>query len=152
MRKSRLDQPHIKERVIKRLAIGEKQIEIAKDVGLHYSQISRFSNREDIKPFIEQEQMKLLEVVPDAVENVKGLVKEMKKIPKKDIKRFELSYKASLDVLKAAGLMPTPVQSQVITNIYNQQNNAFITPVVKAILDRYLQDAENIEEKTENDS
>ncbi len=74
MRKSKLEIPHIKEQVIKRLAVGENKKSIAKDVGLHRSQISRFANREDIKSFIEQEQMKLVEFVPDAVENVKELV------------------------------------------------------------------------------
>jgi predicted transcriptional regulator len=152
MRKSKLDQPHIKEQVVKELATGRSQAQIAKEVGISASQVCRFANRENIKPFIEKEQMRLLEVVPDAVENVKELVKEMKDIPKSDTKRRELSYKASTDVLKAVGLMPTPIQSQVITNIYNQQNNVFISPVVQALLDKYLQDLEDIKKNTKNDA
>ena len=74
MKKSKLDSPHIKAEVIKRIAVGESQSRIAGDVGLHRSQVSRFARREDIKPFIEQEQLKLLEAVPDAVENLTGLV------------------------------------------------------------------------------
>ena len=135
MRKSKLDQPHIRQRVVKGLAVGERPKEIAKDVGLHHSQIYRFAKREDIKPFIEKEQMKLVEAVPDAVENVKELVREMKKIPKKDVKRRELSYKASLDTLKAVGIMSSPVQSQVITNIY-QQTSFTISPVIRALLEK----------------
>jgi len=46
------------------------------------------------------------------------LVREMKDIPKKNIKSRELSYKASKDVLKSVGLLPTPVQSQVFVNLY----------------------------------
>ncbi len=90
MRKSKLDVPHIKKQVIKRLATGEPQASIAKSVGLCQPQISRFANRGDIKPFIEQEQIRLAEAVPDAVDNVKELVKEMRDIPKKDIRRREL--------------------------------------------------------------
>jgi len=138
VRRSKLDTPHIKQEVVKRLAVGERPKIIAKDVGLHYSQIYRFAKREDIKPFIEQEQMKLLEVIPNAVENVKELVKEMKKIPKKDVKRRELSYKASLDTLKSVGIMPSPVQSQVITNLY-QQNNLILSPVVRAFIEEHLE-------------
>jgi hypothetical protein len=40
----------------------------------------------------------------------------MKDIPKDDIKRLQLAYKASKDVLKAVGLFPTP---QYAHNIYN---------------------------------
>ena len=137
MKKSKLDNPHIKQEVVKRVAVGESQRSIAQDVGINPSQISRFTRREDIRPFIEREQMKLAEVVPDAVENVKELVKEMKKIPKKDVKRRELSYKASRDTLKAVGIMPTPVQSQVITNIY-QKTNIFQDPLVQEILRNYM--------------
>jgi hypothetical protein len=60
----------------------------------------------------------------------------MKKIPKKDVRRLELSYKASLDTLKSVGIMPSPVQSQVISNIY-QQNNLAIPPAVMEILRKH---------------
>ena len=46
--------------------------------GLDQSQIYRFARREDIRAFIEQEQLKLIEAIPDAVENVKGLVREIR--------------------------------------------------------------------------
>ena len=98
MKKSKLDTPHIKAEVVKRLAVGENKAAIAQDYGLHRSSVCRFAKREDVKPFIEQEQLKLLEVVPDAVENVKELVREMKKLPKGDTKNRELSYRASLVV------------------------------------------------------
>ena len=136
MRKSKLDPPHIKKEVIKRLAVGESQSSIAKSVGLDQSQVSRFTRREDIRAFIEQEQKRLLEVVPDAVGNVMSLVKEMKDIPAKDTKRRELSYKASTDVLKSVGLLPTPLQSQTLVNIYSSQN-VFMSPVMEEALKKY---------------
>jgi len=136
MRKSKLDHPPIKQEVVKRLAVGERPKSIAKDVGLSQSQVYRFESREDIKALIEQEQRNLVEVVPDAVKNVKDLVKEMKDIPKKDIKRRELPYKASQDTLKAVGIMPSQVQSQFFMNIY-QQNNFAISPLLQALLDEH---------------
>jgi hypothetical protein len=136
-KKSKLEEPRIKQRVIQGLALCETQKSIAKDVGISPSQISRFSSKGEIKPFIEQEQMRLVEAVPDAVENVKELVSEMKSIPKKDIKRRELSYKASVDTLKAVGIMSTPVQSQVIANIYND-NKVILSPVIKKLIDEHL--------------
>jgi len=71
-------------------------------------------------------------IVP--LSDLKELVREMKGIPKKDTKRRELSYKASLDTLKAVGIMPSPVQSQFITNIY-QQNGVTLSPVLQALLE-----------------
>jgi len=129
VKKSKLDSPPIKKEVIQRLAVGESQERIARDVGLHQSQISRFVGREDVKPFIEQEQMRLLEAVPEAVQNVKELVREMKKIPKKEIKRRELAYKASLDTLKAGGIMPSPFPSIVI-----QDNRTYNNPLLQQVL------------------
>ena len=63
------------------------------------------------------ESLNLLKALPDAVKNIKALVSEMKGIPKEQTKRRELAYKGSQDVLKAAGIIPSPIQSQVIQNI-----------------------------------
>ena len=133
MRKSHLDTPHVKSEIVKRLAVGESQNSIAKQVGLDQSSVCRFANREDIRELIEHEQGRLLEVVPDAVQNIKDLVLDMKNIPKDDIKQRELAYKASKDVLKTVGILPTPVQSQTLVNLY-QDNKAVFSPKVMQFL------------------
>jgi len=107
---------HVKDKVVKMLAVGEPQTSIAGRVGVDQSTISRFANEEEAMKAIEGEKLKLAEVVPDAVQNVKTLVGEMKDIPKNDIQRRELSYKATKDVLKATNVYPTP---QYAHNIYN---------------------------------
>jgi hypothetical protein len=137
MKKSKLDIPHIRSEVVRRLAVGQTQASIARDFGLHRSNVSRFAKRGDIRPYIEQEQLKLLDAVPDAVENVKGLVREMKDLPKGDTKRRELSYRASLDTLKAVGIMPSPIQSQVITTIFDQRTQ-LISPVIHELLKQIM--------------
>ena len=76
--------------------------------------------------------MKLLEAVLDAVENVKELLREMKDVPKGDAKSRELSYRASIDTLKTVGIMPSPIQSQVITNIFDHRVQ-IIRPVVQEL-------------------
>lgn len=138
MKKSKLDSPPVKAEVVKRLAAGESQSSIAEGVGLHRSQLCRFANRQDIKEFIEQEQLRLLEVVPDAVENQMELVREMKNIPPKETKRRELAYKASQDVLKAVGIMPTPLQSPVITNIFQNPLDVINGPYAREVIEKYL--------------
>ncbi|HLG29834.1 MAG TPA: hypothetical protein VI387_06440, partial [Candidatus Brocadiales bacterium] len=132
----------IKGQVVKQLAVGESQNSIAGEIGLCQSQVSRFAKKEDIRSLIEQEQRRLIEVVPDAVENVKELVREMKNISKDDIKARELSYKASKDVLKSVGLLPTPIQSQTFINLY-QDNKQIISPVMEEILERIAKEIED---------
>jgi hypothetical protein len=133
MKRSKLDLPHIKKDVIRRLAVGESQGSIAKGVGLSQSQISRFANREDIKPLIENEQMRLIEKVPDAVDYVKSLIPRKGQRGSLDIKEKELAYKASHDVLKAVGIMPSPMQSRVFANIYNER--PLISPLILTLLE-----------------
>ena len=74
----------------------------------------------------------------------------MKTIPKKDTKRRELSYRATMDTLEAVGIMPSPVQSQFITNIY-QQNNVTLSPLLQALLSAHEKTLEWKDEEEEND-
>jgi len=150
MKKSKLDTPHIKAQVVRQLASGESQNSISKEVGLNQSSVCRFANREDIIRLIEQEQARLLGVVPDAVQNMKDLVTEMPNIPKKDVKRRELSYKASKDVLKSVGLLPTPVQSQVFISLY-QGNTQILSPVIMQILNQLTAKDESLDESIDAD-
>ncbi len=130
---SKLDKLLVKKEVVHKLAIGEPQTSIAKQVGVNQSTISRFANKDEAQILIEEEQLKLVEVLPDAVQNVKDLVKEMPGIPKDDIKRRELSYKASKDVLKATNVFPSP---QYAHNIYNDNSQqTVISPSYQAFLD-----------------
>ena len=117
---------HVKDKVVKMLAV-EPQTSIAEKTGVDQSTVSRFANKSEIRKLIEVEKEKLVKVLPDAVQNVSSLVKEMPSIPKDDIKRRELSYKASKDVLKATNVFPSP---QFAHNIFNdnRQQNTIISP------------------------
>ncbi len=104
---SKLDKLPVKQEVIHKLAVGEPQTSIAEQVGVDQSTISRFANEEKVRQLIEIERGKLVEALPNAVQNVKDLVEEMNDIPKDDVKRRELSYKATKDVLKATNVFPS---------------------------------------------
>ncbi len=119
------------------MATGESQGSIARDLGMCHTTISRFSRKEDVQKLIEEETHNLLEVVPDAVENIKALVREMKSIPKTDHKRRELSYKASQKVLESAGIMNTPSASQTVVNIVNRQEN-LIPPIITELARKHF--------------
>ncbi len=113
---------HVKDKVVKMLAVGEPQASIAGQVGVDQSTVSRFANQDEAIKAIEEEKLKLAEVIPNAVQNVKDLVEEMKDIPKDDTKRRELSYKATKDVLKSANVFPSPQYAHNIINDNRQQN------------------------------
>jgi len=137
MRKSKLDALPVKKEKAKRLATGESQSSIAKDMDVNHSTISRFSRKEDVQKLIEEETLKLLEVIPDAIVNMKTLVKDMNRTPKKDHKNRELSFKASLKVLESAGIMNSPTQSQVVVNVLRTEKQ-ILTPFVSDLIDRHL--------------
>ncbi len=131
----KLDSLHIKDNVVKKLAVGETQTSIAEKIGVNQSTVSRFANKDEARILIEEEQLKLAEVTPDAVQNVKDLVKEMPTIPKDDIKRRELSYKASKDVLKATNIFPSPQYAHSIYNYQDQRTQQVFTDDFQEFLD-----------------
>jgi predicted XRE-type DNA-binding protein len=129
---NKLESEGVKKQIAKAIAGGQSQGEIAKDLGVSQPTISHLVNKGDVKALIEAETLKLLDAVPQAVENLKALVNEMPDIPKKETKRRELAYKASTEVLKTAGLLPTPIQSQTLINIYAE--NLFASPLIETFL------------------
>jgi hypothetical protein len=141
MRKSKLDTPHIKEKVVKQLASGKSQYSISKEIGLNRSQVSRWSRREDIKELLEEEQKRLLSATPDAVGNFIDLVGE--DIPKENLKARELQLKASEVILKCGGIIPT-VHLQTL-NIF-QDNRQLISPNIMAILNSKFDEITGIDE------
>ena len=125
---------HVKDKVVKMIATGQPQISIAGQVGVNQSTISRFANKDDAQALIEKERLRLAEVLPDAVANVKSLVESMKNVPEDDVKKLGLCYKASTDVLKATNVFPSP---QYAHNIYNDNsvNNQIISTAFQAFID-----------------
>ena len=141
-----LNNPQTRVEIIQRLACGQSQNSISKRVGVSQQQICRIANKEDIKRCIEQEKARLIEIVPDAVQNVKDLVTGMKDIPDHETKRKELAYKATRDVLKAVGLYPSPFVMNV--NNDNRQQTAVINPDVFQIIGRFLEESNKDTEET----
>ncbi len=143
MKASRLDTPIIREKVVRDLALGRNKAEIAREVGLSRSQVSRYSQREDVREELESLFIRLVEVAPDAVSNIKTLVKGMKTLPRRDTKARELAYKASLKVLEGIGILPSQSPTVLVQNIVNSQTNIVDARTLQ-VLSSYLND-ENTE-------
>ena len=114
-------------------------------MGLNQSQISRWSRKEDVRELLEKEQKRLLQATPDAVKVYLDIIRE--EIPKEDIKRRELQLKASKEVLKSGGILPSPTNSQTYINI--QDNNVMLSPNLEALLNQIASqnDCENVFEQ-----
>ena len=80
--------------------------------------------------------MRLLEVLPDAVQNIKDLVRGMRKLPPKDFKALEIAYRATIKTLEIAGVANTQTQNQIMVNIFN--NQMLVSPFVMTILEGHL--------------
>ncbi len=142
MKKSKLERPGVKKRVVKELATGKSQHAIAKENAISQASVSRFMNKAEIKEMVEQEAMRLIEAVPDAVSNMQGLVKEFSTLPKKDHKNRELSYRATVKALKAVGILPNA--SPTIFNIV-QQNSIQIDAHVQALAAGFAQEPDIVD-------
>jgi len=133
MGKRKLKDLKTEKKVITALALGKPQKEIAKEVGVSQQAISAFKNRDDIKPLLEKQIFRLVELAPDAMDNVQEVVKDkIKKIPKNDIKRREFVTQTSIEVLKGVAVLPSNIQNQTIINL--SQNNCILTPRVLELL------------------
>lgn len=140
-----LDSPEVKASVATALVAGVHQRVIAESLGVSQSTISRLKDRGELKPYIEQAQMGLLESLPDAIGNIKHAISSYKnpgetvKVRDKDgnekVKTVvdeqlrDHGFRASLKMAESVGILPTNLQSQVIINILNQ-TETIIHPVV----------------------
>lgn len=55
----------------------------------------------------------------------------------KDKDERRLCYEASREVLKVAGILATPTQSTFVHQLYKQQNNPMLSPVIQALIETH---------------
>jgi len=135
--------------IAEQAAMGVPQAKIAEQVGIDQSNVSRAINRDEIRQRIEEVQARVYsEFLSTAVSNIGHAITNYQK-PGKKIKKTikevtteteefdeqlrEHGYKASVEVLKGAGIFPTQVQSIYITQI-NQTNITQVPPVIADLL------------------
>jgi len=165
----------MKKNVIQSLACGESQREISKKIGVTQAAISKFANKEGIKPLVEKEIEKLYEILPDIVEQLKRDIATADRIskaiagdlPEEETReltdrfgcisgalRFKESiYKQKSDVLKALGVYPSQAPSIAIQNIYQQETNEiFLEPVVQKVLNLKVDELVNYDKPENNET
>ena len=90
--------------------------EIAKKVNLHYSQVSRILQDDEIKEIIESTQRAMIEKVPEAAAQYADLLHSEDE---------SMREKVGKTMLQMAGILPSHTVATFIQNIY-QQNNAIL--------------------------
>jgi DNA-binding XRE family transcriptional regulator len=152
--KALLNIPKTKRKAVKMLARGAKQADVARAVGVSRPTVNRWVNRDETREWIEAETQKYLESLPDALEISKNLIQAGKKESGKllkdnpgtvDGKLLELATREAEQMRKAVGIQPTPSPSHIITNIYNDNRGALVSPIVQAVLDAHFAGLEAID-------
>ena len=86
---------HVKGKVVKMLAVGKPQTSIAEQIRVNQSDISRFANKDETKVFIEEVQLRIAAILPNAVENIicMNRIGRLQKLPSKlfpEVLKFRL--------------------------------------------------------------
>lgn len=92
--------------------------EIAEQAGVSFPHVGDILKREHCQAILEQGTREMLRLVPKAVDNMRDLL---------DSKDDGLRHKASMDVLKVAGVAPSHAQNTVIKQLIVQAKDATIT-------------------------
>ena len=114
---------------------GETIHGIARKMEMTRSTVYGYLARANVREMVETIQGKFLqENLPVATQNIHDIVHE-KKPTKTAAKR--LWAEVSQNVMKSVGMLPTPEQSIVVQQMF-QQNNIVLNPIVQGILDKHL--------------
>lgn len=114
---------------------GNNVQEIARELDCTRDTVYYALKKDRIKEYIERNTLKMLENLPRAVSNVTNLVNGMDKA--KDMDEKKLCYQATRDVLTVGNVLPSASQTTLVQNVYNQQNNLIMSPIIREMIDKH---------------
>jgi len=114
---------------------GETVSKIAKDLDCTRPTVYYALKKDRVKEYIEKHTLQMLENLPGAVKNVTTLVNGLDSAETSDERK--LCYQATRDVLTTANVIPSQSQTTLIQNVYNQQNNLIMSPVIQQLMDKH---------------
>ena len=114
---------------------GQGVTEIARDLGCTRATVYLALTKDRVKDYIEQHTLKIFENLPQAVKNVATLVDGMGSAETNDERK--LCYQATRDVLTTANVLPSQSQTTLVQNVYNQQNNLIMSPIIREMIDKH---------------
>jgi DNA-binding Lrp family transcriptional regulator len=109
---------------------GATLMEIAERAGVDESTVSRRLKREDVAEYMEELKLSLIDSsLGKAHDNVRYVVENYQRSTDWQIR--DHGYKASMELLRAAGTLPSNAPTLVVNN------NTFISPIVNEIIRDY---------------
>ena len=133
-----------------RVGNGETRTAIAKEYGVTQPAITHHARKDEAKEIIEREARRLIAALPDITQQTLSELKTSAHLDavlannatnttslesNADILAYQKLIHKKQDRIQAmAGLMPSNAQSVVITNIYNDNRSAVLTPAVAEAL------------------
>lgn len=107
------------------------------DVPCSKATVHRVLKDEEIKAILDKGTQELIQAVPDAVKNIKDFLEDEDK---------SYRYKASKDILEITNIAPGKTQNNIITTIYQQNNNQIVDPVVLKAMAAFIDNDTIIDE------
>lgn len=128
---------------------GASQTEIGRRFDIDNSCISRMFQKPDIKEIIENANTELiLRTLNPTIENIHWLITNYRKTTiNEDGKSVSVlskeqsnhSWEAQKEVLKATGITPYPTQPIMVQNIFNDNRQQLISPVMWEVIQKYAE-------------
>lgn len=138
---------------------GVTTSQIAREAGMSRQTIQQRLKLPEIKDYIEKAQKRIISTcLEPAIDNMEYLVQNYKATtvdkegvvrPVLDAVEKEHSFKMHMPVLEIAGVKPLPYQSQFIQNIYQDNKNVLILPVIEEALNKYVDSFKLISNESE---
>ena len=125
-------------------AAGTSLKEIAKNINVHESTISRRLNTQEMQEMLEREREEFLKCVPQARQNLQKLVMDHDDLPA-DSQDKQRAWKTSIEIARAAGMLPSHAPSIYIQTLYQDNSTTVLAPEVSQFLDHYTDDVIEVE-------
>lgn len=147
--KSKRFTPEEKAKAIAMYIAGSPQKDIAKCFGKSQQAVSQMFSKDDMRQIIETANQELiLRTITPTIENMHWLVTSYRKttidedgktVPVLSREQLNHSWDAQKEVLKATGITPYPTQPVMIQNIYNDNRQQLISPVMWEVIKKYAE-------------
>lgn len=141
--------PEQKANAIAMLIAGKTHKEIGKCFNVSQQAISQMFSKEDMRQIIEGANQELiLRTITPTIENMHWLVTSYRKttvdedgksVPVLCREQLNHAWDAQKEVLKATGITPYPTQPILVQNIYNDNRQQLISPVMWEVIKKYAE-------------
>ena len=139
------ENPKILAEIAKQKACGKSGKEIAKRMNIGERKVYRILEKDEIKKYIDDMQNEMISTCLEPTKaNLKYLITTYQTNENQQEK--DHAFKAMQEILKISGITPTMNQSVFIQNLYQDNRNQIISPVMQEVLSKFADSMKLTEE------